>query len=251
MLRSRQFWYRVHRGISRNYRLKFNRIEKFTYQWQYLDDKENWIDIDKSEHEIFIATEEEFYALENNLADKVNYWGLDPKIAKTANETIHNTLNQYPALRKKIKFIGSFSGVERYIKLCRTYDTGKINWTDNELLKALHANKSGCGYASTTNTDIEGIYLNDTPNGNRINFETLTKVVENNMKSNWSPKSDNAVKFIIDHELGHIFDFLLGISSNDVLMQSLCDKIMEGKSGKISDEIGANLSMLWKMGQRS
>lgn len=64
------------------------------------------------------------------------------------------------------------------------------------------------------------------------------------MKSNWSPKSDNAVKFIIDHELGHIFDFLLGISSNDVLMQSLCDKIMEGKSGKISDEIGANLSML-------
>lgn len=214
------------------YSLLYRRV-KFKYNWSYSVPGKPWVQFDKTEHEIIIVTNEELFALKNDLARGVNYFGLDPKIAQTANDVIKKTLEDYPKLRRRLKFLGSYYGMNQEFFM-RNLLEGRIPSDDDyEISKASTDYKECVGFAvaninsDNTSDDVcnvkyRGIFINDfdSKTHKQATYADYKKRAVKGAGKDF-PKGANSVEYFIDHELGHILDFLLKISKDTAIMDKL------------------------------
>lgn len=173
--------------------------------------------------------EAEEWAKENNLADNVSYSGLDVEVANTLNKVVFEHIKDFPELRKNLQFIGSaqernklyidyelakyLSKQTDYLKdLIDRYGLEKTKYLLKKELRKIVGRIPGNVLAvSTTAEAFSGISVNNKFGKNvRLFKECLRK----DEKSGFHPIGCDTIRSVIDHEMGHEIDKLLGLSKN-------------------------------------
>lgn len=181
-----------------------------------------------------IAVANEFMSSRYGIA--TDYTGLDLEVANIANETFVSTFEEYPAVKTDVKFLGSMQNRNAIAKLeyeklleeeipkqfgyakgtpayedvkkynIRSFSSRKENRIKSNTYAVC---RNGC--KSAIYKDTNGISIN-AKFGKSV--KAFNKSLEKGVKTGFHPEGCDTIKSIIDHELGHQFDHILGISKN-------------------------------------
>lgn len=178
-----------------------------------------------------------------NVADKIYLGKVDLWLAKHALSAVYRTLKKFPALRRMMNYFGTLNGFlklkEEIINQLNIFDPEIINCLTEEIedfytnCKDMFKNNNGLAVAfiiELAGYNISGIIIN----GKSFNQKDVLNNLIKNELIGFNPKNCNTIKSVIEHELGHMFDFLLSIKSSYELKKLL--------SKYTIDEIGKNLS---------
>ena len=141
----------------------------------------------------------------------------------------------YPELKKVTRFVGSIKGriellaEEKFKELQKSYPY----MPDDELMK--HARKwakkigsaSGCyaySHGACTDWNLSGIAFNTQHKG-----EDVKKRLKREVNIKWSPIGTGTVKAVIDHELGHEIDRLVGLRTDTDFLKLYGKETKNGK----------------------
>lgn len=141
----------------------------------------------------------------------------------------------YPELKKVTRFVGSIKGriellaEEKFKELQKSYPY----MPDDELMK--HARKwakkigsaSGCyaySHGACADWNLSGIAFNTQHKG-----EDVKKRLKREVNIKWSPIGTGTVKAVIDHELGHEIDRLVGLRTDTDFLKLYGEETKNGK----------------------
>ncbi len=170
--------------------------------------------------------------LQNSLsADAtVNYKGANLQIANEWNRGLQDNLRRFPELKDSIRFIGS----------CQNREKEKINLFFDEVLESYrlrnpHIKSDSILYPYVTK-HIEKYYVKKIPgevmaqsyftkqktwnmlNGvtfnNNRGYKAFMDAVKRDVASGFHPVGTDTVRAILDHEIGHQIDDMLGLKTN-------------------------------------
>jgi hypothetical protein len=173
------------------------------------------------------AKEAAKWAVDAGLVDAANYGRLSADVANQMNRGLFDALQEFPALRGNQQFIGSIQehnkvsyqvSVNRYIgSLIKNGFTKETAEKFAARMVKKPKSKTSWWAISRGQDGATGISFNDSwgkPSDlGRLN-ETLAKGVE----TGFHPPGTASVKAIIDHELGHQLDLLLGLAGDSEVM---------------------------------
>lgn len=206
---------------------------------------------------VFQTTKEaEKWGRDNLGVPNVHYGKLPPDTANAINEAVQEHFEQYPELRKRMEFVGSNQErakllkttklpsierqaeiyAERYRKMGR-YTEAEIEGARQRYIKqALShavgktpARNWGLAYAKGS-FELPGITFNER---NPILVKDLLRGIE----TQYHPAGATQVRSVVDHELGHQFDYLLKLR-NDRAISGIIRETAElpgGIKGNLSD----------------
>lgn len=188
---------------------------------------------------------------------EVDYGGLkkaDIPIVDEITASLDYHLSQFPQLSSKIHFMGTIK--QQYEKLVEFHVEAQMKTSDwliktygeekarKEVTKAVksfqrvksrspRANAKSYAYSDPlTDGGVNGICWNS-----NYGVEKITATLKNDVASKWHPVKCDTVKSVIDHELGHKVDELLGLRSDGDFLKIYNDATKNGR-----DWIGDNLS---------
>ena len=166
----------------------------------------------------------------NVLAD---FKGLDLEVANTVNETTLATVKQFPALQDKLGFIGECHNrvqiakanyladleammqkhgwqkgtpqYEKYLQSAARSFAGR-NRISGNWYAVSHSGASGKVWG-----DLNGITVN---NRNAKNAERMRKALKSDVAMGYHPTGCDTIKSVIDHELGHQVDRMIGLADD-------------------------------------
>lgn len=153
-----------------------------------------------------------------NIADKIFLGKVDLWLAKHALSTIYRTLKKYPALRSDMNYFGTLNGfIQNKTDLIATYEVEIqklfIDEIDKIIKKCLDMFKNDTLAAAflikVGDNCLSGIIIN----GKSFNQQDIINELQNGERAGFSPLGCNSVKSVIDHEIGHMLDQLLNIST--------------------------------------
>ncbi len=141
----------------------------------------------------------EKWALDNDLADVVDYGGMAPEMANRINERLQAAIEKHPEIRKTMRFLGSIQARNKL-----WYDTQLKKGANLRILKPKRAGRQYAQSASNSN-NLDGISFNKRYfSTKKIKSTFLQKKSE--MDSGWTAKAVPEWS-TIDHEIGHqIYD---------------------------------------------
>lgn len=157
-----------------------------------------------------------------NVADRIYLGSTDLWLAKLSLSAVYRTLKHYPAVRNYINYFGTIEGFISISKKEVSVRLGKDVFFQVALEKEIENIVTQCrtmfssqGLASAFclcygERTYSGILIND----KKLNQQTIIKNIEYGEKIGHSPRGCNSVKSVVEHEIGHIFDFMMGISSS-------------------------------------
>ena len=182
----------------------------------------------------------------------VKYNGIDIEVANEWNEALRDTFEKFPELQKRLQFVGSIQ--ERNKKLSKDYEAYVLDQLrernpdhGDDILKPYakrRVNSTLKGYRPSQNTMAQSI-TSDKPIFKNISGVTVNKEQASNytrMKARleyaeerqWNPVGSNSPRSVLDHEIGHQLDDLLGIRDKENI-QDLFDS-------RTREQIKADLS---------
>src|SRR5699024_2867175 len=170
----------------------------------------------------------------------VKYNGIDIEVANEWNEALRDTFEKFPELQKRLKFVGSTQ--ERNKKLRKDYESYVLDQLrernpdhGDDILKPYakrRVNSTLKGYRPSQNTmaqsitsdkpifkNISGVTVNKE---NAKNYTRMKARLEYAEERQWNPVGSNSPRSILDHEIGHQLDDLLGIRDKEII-QDLYD----------------------------
>ncbi len=180
------------------------------------------------------------WAVDNGLADAADYSGAHVDVANAWNRSVAEHLEAFPELRAGLQFIGTVQArnrvyrqyrIEQYMERLRRW---KPDASDDELLKIARKNVKvsrtpGNVWAYSTDTKpISGVSVNAKW---ARDPQKLAQALKRNVESRYHPVGTDSVKAIIDHELGHELDRLLGISRRDDVIGMYYDWVRVDPTG--------------------
>jgi len=180
------------------------------------------------------------YGMDNNFADIVDFGKLDNDIANLMNQEIAFHLSRYPELRNNLSFYGSGQARNRVLWQ-RTYDDYiKRGYGDSiardfaDGKKSKSRMKSGVYAEASPPTRLDsGIAINEKWGSNPTKMDNQLK---RDADTNFHPEGTDSIKAVIDHELGHILDYTLKISSDEAIVKMFNDFLSLG-STRASNEL--------------
>ena len=157
-----------------------------------------------------------------NIADSIFLGKVDLWLAKNALSALYRTLRKYPALRGSMHYFGTLNGfinnkISIFTKVngIRDPDIEETmrDATDEMALDCLTSFKNNCLavaiYVGTSQYSLSGIIIN----GKSMNQQDILKHIEFGERLGYSPRGCNTIKSVIEHEIGHVLDQMLGINS--------------------------------------
>lgn len=178
------------------------------------------------------------------IADYINLDGIDLWLAKNALTTLFQVLKKYPALRGYVNYFGSLNGLasrkdDLFAYLHPSSDSyvrDRFKKQSDELVASARVTLDGAGLAMAFYYYIgpykfSGIILDE----NDFDERKVLKNIEYSSKIGYSPEGCISCRSIIDHEIGHLLDFSLSLSSSSEFKRII------GRYN--ADYIGKNLSM--------
>lgn len=168
------------------------------------------------------------WAVAHRLADVVDYTGIHVDIANAWNQAIFDVLQMAPALRERLKFIGTAQARNKV----------KYNATIAEGVRLLMA-KTGCSReqaeglvrkyikpervpsgtlaVSTNHPLVSGISVNSTWGRDP---EKILAALKRDAENGFYPAGCHSLRYVVEHELGHQLDALLQIRSDNQVEQA-------------------------------
>lgn len=157
-----------------------------------------------------------------NVADKIFLGKVDLWLAKNALSTVYRTLKKYPALRWYMHYFGTLNGFiqnkeDLFIEVngCTNFFVEQMikQATDSLVVNCRNAfQNNGLAVAFYTGTDqisLSGIIIN----GKSMNQQDILRNLQYGEQVGHSPKCCNTIKSVVEHEIGHILDQMLGLNS--------------------------------------
>jgi hypothetical protein len=155
-----------------------------------------------------------------NIADSIFLGKVDLWLAKNALSALYRTLKKYPALRGSMHYFGTLNGfINNKITIFSKVngitnpdiEAAMREATDNLALDCLDSFKNNCLavaiYVGTSQYSLSGIIIN----GKSMNQQDILKNIELGELLGHSPKGCSTIKSVIEHEIGHVLDQMLGI----------------------------------------
>ncbi len=163
----------------------------------------------------------EEWAIASNLADNADYKGVDVRVANEWNKGLHFHLKEFPELRKNQKFTGTIQGQNKLwheleAKKVAEYQRShglKKDLSDTDLLswakRMVRKRKAGGEMAhSWRHKDVSGIAVNKKFG---VDHDKFVEIKTKNVVSKYHAQGTESVKSVVDHEMGHELDALLGL----------------------------------------
>lgn len=177
------------------------------------------------------------------IADYINLENMDIWLAKHALTAVYRVLKQYPALRRRINYFGTLRGFEaRKDDLFAflypdsdSYARDVIKKMTDKTVKHTRESFEDCGWALAFTSNYNGCHFSGIMlDENDFDEKAIMEDMEYCERSGFHPIGCSNIKSVVEHELGHILDYWLGIS----------DSLEFQKKIKTVDEeyIGKNLS---------
>lgn len=158
----------------------------------------------------------------------INYGKLAPETANTVNQTLLDTFSRVPQLEQRIRYIGSSQARNQDIKdyfrptiessvrntlshLTKEQQDKFIEKQLNKYVQKIPGEVYAYSHGSVPGTVWErfnGININEKYGKN---FANMTQSLRDDELTGWHPIGSGSVKGVIDHELGHEIDKLLGL----------------------------------------
>jgi len=163
------------------------------------------------------------WAMDNNIATKVDYTGCHIEVANQWNQSIHESVSKFPMLRDQFVVVGTaqyrnkVQYEQRYKDQLASFKNTYPNKTQTELeamAKTYTKNPkkiAGNNYAQACGhpPHLAGVCVNSKWGKNAELFKAS---VAQGVASKFHPEGCATIKSIVDHEVGHSLDTLLGIS---------------------------------------
>lgn len=185
-----------------------------------------------------------------DLADVADFTGLDVDVANDMIQGISDAVSDFPELRANLKFVGSSQARNKYLTavhvervkahladtLGRTPDKTVMDYAAKQIKKNI-GRVPGDVYAYSTNDpDAGGISVN-TKFGK--DAKAMRASLRKDVEMGFHPTGCDTIRSVIDHEMGHEIDKLLGLANSQRYTDPELDRIMADYT---LPEIGANLS---------
>ena len=170
----------------------------------------------------------------------VKYNGIDIEVANEWNEALRDTFEKFPELQKEMQFVGTIQ--ERNKKLGKDFEVYALDQLrernpgapdrvlepyakrqTNSLLNNFKPAPQTMAQSFSDKDpifkDISGVTINK---DRGRNYTMMKLQLEDAEKRRWNPLGSNSPRSILDHEIGHQLDDLLGIRDKEII-QDLFD----------------------------
>lgn len=186
-----------------------------------------------------------------NIADEIYLGKVDLWLAKHALSAVYRSLKLYPKLRSELFYFGTLNGfINKKGNLIDRVSNG--NAILSNLMNTATANvATSCRQAfevnglamafftGNSNSFFSGIIIN----GKSLNQQTVIKNLEYGELSGYSPQGCKSIKSAVDHEIGHLLDFMLGISDSSEYRKFIKEYDIDNLSKNLSKYSVLNNSM--------
>jgi SPP1 gp7 family putative phage head morphogenesis protein len=189
------------------------------------------------------------WAVENGLADRADYTGIKAEVANAFNRSLFDHLQEFPELRKNQKFVGTGQAqfaawrddavdkrVERLRPLYPGADEQTLRENAERGVKKLRM-KPGTWAHSWAQPDFSGIAVNRKFGAD---VDTFKLQLARNVETGYHPPGGDTIRSVVDHELGHQLDNLLGLSKDAEIQQLYLDALKAGIKTQLSAYAGKN-----------
>lgn len=168
------------------------------------------------------------YAVRELGLQGANYKGVPVEFANEWNKSLKYYKDNYPEVIKQMKYTGTSTGIREiqmpYYK-AQAIDRYKAYFnrmpTEEEVLR--YARKSvtkapkGCWAYADPEAQWKGVYM--VPSN--LKGVNISDLASKSVAVGYHPIGCESLKSILDHEIGHQFDYLLGVRTNGELMKAL------------------------------
>lgn len=188
------------------------------------------------------------WAVDNNLVDVADYGAIKVEVANDMNKSLLMHINEFPELRPAQKFIGTGQ-----LQFKRWHDIVSRDYF-NSLIEKGYSPKDAREWAdksykkrkmdgntwmhSWSQKDVSGIAVNEKWGKDYSGFITSMDACE---ASRWHPVACNTVKSVVDHELGHQLDDLLGLHRNTEIRRLHSEALAAGIKEVLSKYAGKDI----------
>jgi hypothetical protein len=190
------------------------------------------------------------WAVKANLVDYADYAGIKPEVANAFNKSLYDHLQEFPALRDNQKFIGTSQAqfarwrefeVARYIDRMKAANPNASPDFDFKKVaeRYVKAKKVIGSYAhSWAQPDVSGIAVNKKFGSDVSMFE---RALQKDVEAKWHPIGADTVRSVVDHELAHQLDGLLGLHLDTEVISTYKQALSKGIKDEVSGYAGKNI----------
>lgn len=168
--------------------------------------------------------EAEKYLVSQDIVDYADFGKIkDVAVVNQWNEALFNTIKEFPELRKNQQFTGSCQAqyklwhakaVQDYKQqlIARGYsDADAAYWANKNVKKPVVTDRWA---HSSSRSNFSGIAISEKYAASKAGIEQLYKGLSGSLQAGFHPPGCDTIKSIVDHELGHQLDTLLGLDKD-------------------------------------
>lgn len=171
-------------------------------------------------------------------------------MANAWNKSLFDHLQEFPELRANQKFTGTCQGqfarwreleIERYIQRLRANNPqlpGSFDFRSlaEKAVKPLNVSEK---YAhSWMQPNVSGVAVNRKYGADPVLFEKLLK---RDVELQWHPVGADTIRSVVDHELGHQLDALLGLEFDSEVIKAYKAAQLKGIKDEVSSYADKNI----------
>ena len=181
------------------------------------------------------------WAMDNNLADFADYTGVKPEVANAWNQSLFEHLQEFPELRKNQRYTGTAQGqFKRYAEVKKneyvaTLVSRGLSEADARALAELRIKtpkvKSTTYAQSWAQKEAQGIAVNAVYGSDLGKFNAALK---RDVINKWHPVGCDTIRSVVDHELGHQLDDLLGLRLDTEVINAYKSAKIKGMNDEVS-----------------
>lgn len=189
------------------------------------------------------------WAVRNNLANRADYTGISPVVANAWNRSLFEHLQQFPALRPQQRFVGTAQAqhtlwreesIAKYIDQLRarrpgTDETTLRAWAER-MVKPMRMKPQTWAH-SWSQPSVSGIAVNRKWGAD---LAGLQRSLAASVQTKFHPPGCDTIRSIVDHELGHQLDDLLGLRNDADILRAQADAQAQGMKDAVSGYAAKN-----------
>lgn len=182
-------------------------------------------------------SEAQSYLIDNKLAKTVDFGKIDISVANEINQSLFEHGRDYPELIARVNFIGSAQSLNRRSynalyaanlnRLKENYPDRSDDWYERYAKRYTKRPKTGREWAFARGRSynpalegLDGVAFNEKYSAKK-GLDSLKDGLKRSLDSEFHPIGADTVKSIMDHELGHQLDYMLGLSEDNEIIQAL------------------------------
>lgn len=189
------------------------------------------------------------WAVDANLVDFADYSGIKPEVANAWNESLWEHLQEFPALRHNQEFTGTIQAqnqryyqqqIERYIDdaVAGGIPQYLAEQAAKFYVKPIPPVRRKTAASSWSEPGVKGIAINRTW-GKDPGY--LKAAAQYNVDIKHHPEGCGTIRALVDHELGHQLDDLLGLHADPDVIKLFEQSRQQGMEQRVSSYAGKNI----------